>query len=76
MAFPGAWALLPVLGTVLLILSGPAALANWFMLSNCIAVSIGRISYPLYLWHWPLLSFLAIVNGGPPDGDRRFLAVC
>jgi peptidoglycan/LPS O-acetylase OafA/YrhL len=75
MPSPGAWALLPVLGTVLLILSGPAALANRFMLSNRIAVSIGRISYPLYLWHWPLLSFLAIVNGGPPDGDRRFLAV-
>jgi peptidoglycan/LPS O-acetylase OafA/YrhL len=75
MSFPGAWALLPVLGTVLLILSGPAALANRFMLSNRIAVSVGRISYPLYLWHWPLLSFLTIVNGGPPDGDRRFLAV-
>jgi hypothetical protein len=75
MPFLGAWALLPVLGTVLLILSGPAALANRFMLSNRIAVSVGRISYPLYLWHWPLLSFLAIVNGGPPDGDRRFLAV-
>jgi peptidoglycan/LPS O-acetylase OafA/YrhL len=75
MPFPGAWALLPVLGTVLLILSGPAALANRFMLSNRIAVSVGRISYPLYLWHWPLLSFLTIVNGAPPDGDRRFLAV-
>ena len=75
MPYPGAWALLPVLGTVLLILSGPAASANRFMLSNRIAVSVGRISYPLYLWHWPLLSFLTIINGGSPDGDQRFLAV-
>ncbi len=45
------------------------------MLSNRIAVSVGRISYPLYLWHWPLLSFLTIVNGGSPNGDQRFLAV-
>jgi peptidoglycan/LPS O-acetylase OafA/YrhL len=75
MPYPGAWALLPVLGTVLLIFSGPAASVNRFMLSNRFAVFVGRISYPLYLWHWPLLSFLTIVNGGPPDGDQRFRAV-
>jgi hypothetical protein len=75
MPYPGAWALLPVIGTVLLIFSGPAALANRLILSNHFAVCVGRISYPLYLWHWPLLSFLAIINSGPPDGDKRFLAV-
>ena len=75
MPYPGVWALLPVLGTVLLILSGPAASVNRFMLSNRFAVSVGRISYPLYLWHWPLLSFLTIINGGSPDGGQRFLAV-
>ncbi len=30
-------------------------------------VMIGRISYPLYLWHWPLFSFAAIVNREAPD---------
>ena len=76
MPYPGAWALLPVLGSVLLIFSGPAASVNRFMLSNCFAVFVGRISYPLYLWHWPLLSFQAIINGGsPPNGEQRFLAV-
>ena len=73
--YPGAWALLPVLGTVLLIFSGPAASVNRFVLSNRFAVFVGRISYPLYLWHWPLLSFQAIVNGGSSNGDQRFLAV-
>ena len=75
MPYPGEWAVLPVLGAVLLIFSGPAALANRFMLSNRFAVSVGRISYPLYLWHWPLLSFLAIINGGLADGTQRFAVV-
>ena len=75
MRYPGAWALLPVLGTVLLILSGPVASANRFLLSNPFAVSVGQISYPLYLWHWPLLSFLTIINSGPPREDQRFLVV-
>jgi peptidoglycan/LPS O-acetylase OafA/YrhL len=75
MPYPGVWALLPVVGTVLLIFSGPAASVNRLVLSNRFAIFVGRISYPLYLWHWPLLSFLTIINGGPPDGDQRFQAV-
>ncbi len=57
MSFPGYWALLPVLGTALVIVgtmsdqAGPvASFLKWRLL-----VWIGLISYPLYLWHWPLL---------------------
>jgi peptidoglycan/LPS O-acetylase OafA/YrhL len=46
-----------VLGSALLIFAGPTALVNRLLLSNGIAVFVGLISYPLYLWHWPLLSF-------------------
>jgi peptidoglycan/LPS O-acetylase OafA/YrhL len=63
-AFPGWWALLPVTGTALL-LSAPAA---WFcrtVLGSRPMVWIGLISYPLYLWHWPLLVFFAIIKFGP-----------
>jgi peptidoglycan/LPS O-acetylase OafA/YrhL len=64
--FPGLYALLPVLGAVLIIVS-PNSLANRIFLSNRPMVLIGLISYPLYLWHWPLLSYLAIVRNGVPN---------
>lgn len=55
--FPGFWVLLPVTGAALLVASGPAATVNR-MLSHRALVAIGLISYPLYLWHWPLLSLV------------------
>lgn len=61
-AFPGWWALLPTLGAVLLISAGPGAWFNRAVLSNPVAVWFGKISYPLYLWHWPLLSLAMLWN--------------
>lgn len=55
-------AFITVTGTCLIILAGPAAIFNKYILSNRIAVSIGLISYPLYLWHWPLFSFANYIN--------------
>jgi len=63
MLFPGWWALLPTLGAVLLIAS-PESLINRVLLSNPLFVGIGLISYPLYLWHWPLFAFLHIIFSG------------
>ena len=63
-AFPGYWALLPTLGAALLISAGPTAWVNRIVLSNKVAVWFGKISYPLYLWHWPLLSLALILNSG------------
>jgi peptidoglycan/LPS O-acetylase OafA/YrhL len=54
--FPGWWAVLPVAGSALL-LSAPAAWFNRVVLASRPMVWIGLISYPLYLWHWPLLVF-------------------
>ncbi|WP_223452214.1 MULTISPECIES: acyltransferase family protein [unclassified Pseudomonas] len=61
MPFPGWWAMLPVSGTFLLILAGPDGWVNRVLLANRVMVFVGIISYPLYLWHWPILSFLRIL---------------
>lgn len=62
-AFPGWWALLPVLGTVCL-LAAPNAWLNRKVLSAPLLVYVGLISYPLYLWHWVILTFARIGNDG------------
>ena len=57
--FPGTAALLPVLGTLCLIVSGigGATVIGRFLTLPFI-VRMGLISYPMYLWHWPLTSLL------------------
>ena len=64
-SFPGWWALLPTLGAVSCIAAGPNGVLNKYLLSNRVMVWIGLISYPLYLWHWPLLAFVRIVEADP-----------
>lgn len=62
--FPGTAAVAPVLGTALLLAtinSWPAAL-NRFSEFRFVQW-LGAISYPLYLWHWPLLVIPAISFG-------------
>jgi peptidoglycan/LPS O-acetylase OafA/YrhL len=74
-SFPGWWALLPVTGTFLVIGSGPKAWLNRTLLSHPWLVTIGLISYPLYLWHWPLLTFSGLVETGMSPGLTRAIAV-
>lgn len=62
--FPGWWALLPTLSAALLISAGPFAWFNQKVLGSRFLVWFGLISYPLYLWHWPLLTFARILDGG------------
>ena len=73
--FPGSWAILPVLGTLLIILAGNKSWFNQSVLSSPILVRIGLISYPLYLWHWPLLSFARILEQSQPNWQIRFLSI-
>ncbi|PJE15351.1 acyltransferase family protein [Legionella sp.] len=61
--FPGWWALLPCVGSYYIIVAGPQAWLNRVILSNPVMKWLGLISYPLYLWHWPLLSFGHIFLG-------------
>jgi peptidoglycan/LPS O-acetylase OafA/YrhL len=73
-AFPGWWALLPTLGAVSCIAAGPNGVLNKYLLSNRVMVWIGLISYPLYLWHWPLLVFPRIIESETPSTEIRVIA--
>jgi peptidoglycan/LPS O-acetylase OafA/YrhL len=73
--FPGKWALIPVMGTALIVAAGPLAWLNTKILSNKVLVWFGLISYPLYLWHWPLLSFAWIVEAVPPSLTTRLVLI-
>ena len=42
---------------------------------NPVMIWVGLISYPLYLWHWPILSFLQIIESGNPPIQWRILAL-
>ena len=69
--FPGTWALLPTVGAALVLVAGPAAGS-----AGPVAVLgvrplqwVGRLSYSLYLWHWPFIAVAAhlagVGRGGP-----------
>ena len=74
--FPRWLALLPTVGAALVLSAGSGAWINRELLSRPSLVFAGLISYPLYLWHWPLLSFARIVMGEtPPFGIRVSLVL-
>lgn len=78
--FPSIWALLPVLGTALIILG--AHTGTWVarMLSTRAMVGIGLISYSTYLWHQPIFAlarirFADLAHGGGVETGLFFAAL-
>lgn len=63
--FPGFQALLPTIGAALVI---QARSTGWVgsVLGSRPMVGLGKVSYPLYLWHWPLLAFANIMGVQSP----------
>ena len=59
---PGLWALPACLGTAMIIALAPTRSARW-LLENPVSVYLGRISYSLYLVHWPLVSLYVYRSG-------------
>lgn len=55
--FPGYAALAPVLGTAMLLCYGEGTMVGTLLSLPPVRL-IGRISYPAYLWHWPIIVFL------------------
>lgn len=76
--FPGTAALLPVVGAALIILGGHVPGTWWTRALSVRPVQyLGRISYEVYLWHWPLVVGLLVSAGRPPtaaDGALLILA--
>lgn len=73
--FPGWQAIIPCAGAILIISAGPQAWLNRNLLASKLFVWIGLISFPLYLWHWPLLTFARIIEGEMPAREIRIAAV-
>jgi peptidoglycan/LPS O-acetylase OafA/YrhL len=77
--FPGVAALAPTLGAALVIVagaSGPTLAGH--LLSTRPAVWIGRLSYSLYLWHWPIIVFYVYwaMEMPTPAVGMALLALC
>lgn len=60
--FPGYAALAPTLGTALVIMANPSAQINKIVLASRWMIWVGLISFPLYLWHWPIIAYLRIIT--------------
>lgn len=73
--FPGYRAALPVLGALCIIGAGQKGIVNKKILSSKIFIFFGLISYPLYLWHWSLLSLGWICEGNIPNRWIRLALV-
>ena len=65
--FPGFSALMPVTGTVLLIVFSNQGTLTYKFLSHRSLVFIGLISYSLYLWHYPLFSIVRLISINTPS---------
>jgi peptidoglycan/LPS O-acetylase OafA/YrhL len=73
--YPGWEALLPTCGACLLISAGSDSAINRRILNTRLLVWAGLISFPLYLWHWPLLVFSRLQAGETPAWSVRLLAI-
>ncbi|MCB0933091.1 MAG: acyltransferase [Mycobacterium sp.] len=75
--YPGIAALLPTVGTVLVIGAGCAGPSQGCgrILGLSWMGAMGRISYSWYLWHWPVLVLAPVLVGHPLGLPARLIAV-
>jgi peptidoglycan/LPS O-acetylase OafA/YrhL len=69
--FPGFWTLLPTLGCASIIQARNESFISKYFLSCKPMTFIGKISYSLYLWHWPLIVYSRIFY---PHGSKSIFS--
>jgi len=74
--FAGFMAVLPTLAATLLILSSQKHNVSDLLLKRKTLVWFGKISFSLYLWHWPLLAFATQINGERPTTQTSIILIC
>lgn len=67
--FPGLWALIPCVGTALIIISGlaPYKTSVTALFEKPLLVTTGKLSYSLYLWHFPIFTMRKYWQPYKPD---------
>jgi peptidoglycan/LPS O-acetylase OafA/YrhL len=65
--FPGPWGAIPVAGTGLILIAGETASGRWMWpLTNPVSRYLGRISFSIYLWHYPVVILLTSLSPRSP----------
>ncbi|WP_255506752.1 acyltransferase family protein [Mycobacterium sp. AZCC_0083] len=71
--FPGPWAIVPVVGSGLVLAAGTGGAVRFLWpITNIASVTVGDLSYSLYLWHWPVIIFLGSIM--EPAGWQYYVA--
>lgn len=73
--YPGWGAIIPTMGAALVIAAGADAFLNKKILSSPLMATLGLISYPFYLWHWPLLYLVRVSSFLHPELSMKIAAV-
>ena len=73
--YPGVAAVVPSVGTAVLLAGSNRRLGPGWLLAAAPLRGLGKISYSLYLVHWPILVLAPFVIGGDPDDLTRVILV-
>ena len=75
MPYPGVAAAVPTVATAAMLLGGAGRFGPGMILGTPPLRFLGRISYSLYLWHWPVFALAPLALGAQPDAPTSLVLV-